>query len=158
MAASDPSVDLHIGRISPDDTIRIRHLVLWPDAPIDHVRLPEDDAGFHFAAFLPGRAESVAVISLFKEDIPDSQSAVKGSGTTFRFRKFACEHAHQGQGIGSRLLAYTIQVARDELGARVVWCDARTATVKWYEKRGLVPFGNKFWKGPVEYIRMLIEL
>lgn len=37
---------------SAADTIDIRHRVLWPDHPIEHVLLPEDAKGFHCAVFL----------------------------------------------------------------------------------------------------------
>lgn len=43
-------------------------------------------------------------------------------------------------------------------GATVFWCDARLSSSQWYEKRGLVPFGNTFFKDTVEYTRMKMVL
>ena len=37
-------------------------------------------------------------------------------------------------------------------------CDARIATQEWYKRRGFQPFGPKFFKGPVEYVRMKADL
>ena len=35
---------IHIRRITPQDTVELRHTVLWPDKPVSYVLLPEDDA------------------------------------------------------------------------------------------------------------------
>lgn len=126
----------------------------------------------------------VAVISLFLESWPEESeestidstsdkgqsslgdatlkeiSAVgEGEIPTVRFRKFACDSSFQGRGIGSRLLEYASQtIAKHQLGAKVIWCDARVATTYWYRKRGMVKFGGTFWKSGVEYVRMKREL
>jgi ribosomal protein S18 acetylase RimI-like enzyme len=75
-----------------------------------------------------------------------------------RFRKFACDIAFQGQGIGSTLLAYAQDIAREHFGASILWCDARVSAIAWYERRGYSTFGESFYKGPVEYCRMRIDI
>lgn len=135
--------------ISADKTISLRHSVLWPNHPISHVKLPEDELGFHYGAFLPTGDHPVAIISVFKEPVN------AGDVAAARFRKFACEPAFQGRGIGSRLLEHVFAVARLELGCSVVWCDARLATAEWYKKRKMVPFGQTFFKEDIEYVRMM---
>lgn len=141
----------------------LRHAVLWPDKPTAYVLLPEDSAGHHFGAFLSAAVPAVAVISLFVEPLPMSKLLLEtavSSGTTSqaaRFRKFACDPSHQGRGIGSALLADTFNAARD-LGCTVIWCDARLEMAHWYEKRGMRRFGDAFFKGPVEYVRMKADL
>ncbi|KAJ8522277.1 hypothetical protein ONZ45_g1169 [Pleurotus djamor] len=47
------SSSISFRQIQPTQTIPLRHSVLWPDAPISHVLLPEDDLGWHYGAFLP---------------------------------------------------------------------------------------------------------
>ena len=154
---------MEIKRIQPEDTVPLRHAVLWPNKPISYVLLPEDSAGHHFGAFLSKTEPAVAVISLFIESLPVPENVPKAavsSGTTpraARFRKFACHPLHQGRGIGSALLADTFNAAR-ELGCAVIWCDARLETAPWYEKRGMRRFGDTFFKGPVEYVRMKVDL
>ncbi|KAG6914240.1 hypothetical protein DXG01_001499 [Tephrocybe rancida] len=140
-------------------TLKLRHSVLWPDKPISHVSLPEDDHGLHIGAFLPDFDEPVAVISFFVEPLPlniatrdpDSQHQV-------RFRKFACDPSLQGRGIGTTLLQFSFERVQSQLDATVVWCDARTSTADWYTKRGMTSLGETFFKGPVEYVRMYIDL
>ncbi|KAA1472288.1 hypothetical protein DENSPDRAFT_172292 [Dentipellis sp. KUC8613] len=153
--------------IAAADTIPVRHAVLWPDFPREHVCLPEDDAGLHFGAFVAGQAEPIAVISLFTEAMPvvdgttssnqTDMASQNAPATIFRFRKFACDQRYQGRGIGSALLQHALTHAHAELGAHAVWCDARLSTAEWYQRRGLVPFGEHFYKSSVEYVRMKIE-
>jgi GNAT superfamily N-acetyltransferase len=183
---SDQSKDLaftvRIDKITMEETIPLRHSVLWPNMPPSHVCLPEDATGTHYGAFLPLRETPVAVISLFLEDLPllrdrhdteinfksaDSNSTIisgdedgyrpAAQQRAVRFRKFACEREFQGKGIGTQLLVHILSRARTELDATTVWCDARATACGWYTKRGLVPFGPTFYKGPEEYIRMRID-
>jgi GNAT superfamily N-acetyltransferase len=154
-----------IKAISTEETLKLRHEVLWPDKPLSYVRLPEDDEGYHYGAFPPSEALAVAVISLFLEDVPQNSSTsiledfdqahqLRGA----RFRKFACELSWQGRGIGTALLNHVMSVARTDLNVSVLWCDARLASAAWYEKRGMEKFGAIFYKGSVEYVRMKISL
>lgn len=133
----------------------LRHSVLWPDKPISHVFLPEDIKGLHLGAFVASRDRPVTVISLFIDPLPTGigvEFTESGAGPQVRIRKFACDPLFQGRGIGSKLLLYSLSAARTELNRTIVWCGARTASRDWYAKRGLVPVGEKFLKGPVEYI------
>lgn len=162
---------MHTATLSPDvaclpitaeQTLPLRHSVLWPNMPMSHVCLPEDANGLHLGAFVPSHDHPVAVISLFIESAPicvDTILSHHGAEPVqVRFRKFACDPAYQGCGVGSRLLQYSGSVARSELNARALWCDARTSSSDWYKKRGLIPFGEKFYRGPVEYVRMYIDV
>ncbi|KAK0201439.1 hypothetical protein DFS33DRAFT_1375074 [Desarmillaria ectypa] len=148
-------------------TIPLRHSVLWPEENAIKVILPEDELGWHFGAFIPSRIEPIAVISLFSESVPMNPigstldrlaTDVPEKGVATRFRKFACDPLFQGCGIGTKLLTYVFQFARLKLHARVVWCDARVSASTWYRKRSMVSFGDSFFKGAVEYVRMRIDL
>ncbi|KAF8553665.1 acyl-CoA N-acyltransferase, partial [Imleria badia] len=151
---------LRISQITADLTEELRHLVLWPDKPLDYVRLDEDKYGYHFGAFVPCRDKPVAVISIFFEPIPlgtNDRTTSGHHGTSVRFRKFACHPEFQGQGIGTSLLRYAASYCSSN-GATIFWCDARLSSGRWYERRGLVPFGDTFFKDTVEYTRMKMVL
>jgi predicted GNAT family N-acyltransferase len=126
--------------IAAAQTYALRHAVLWPGQPLDYVKLPNDDAGQHFGAF--EGEQLVAVISLFIS-----------SDRVARFRKFATAAAWQGRGIGSALLRHTIAAAAAQ-GAHALWCDARQNTLPFYERFGLQPEGEVFYKGPIPYVRL----
>jgi hypothetical protein len=170
--------------IKAEDTIPLRHSVLWPDRDVSYVSLPEDTEGYHFGAFSWSHDTLVAVISLFVEPIPDIDSKpdssdidinTKGHESAARFRKFACHPSYQRrtfiqiiylslcrlilhrlcqEGIGTKLLEHVFSMAFSELGVTVVWCDARATSIGWYQRRGMTPFGGPFQKGGLEYVRM----
>lgn len=135
---------LEIRAISTADTYALRHQVLWPDKPLDYVKVENDDAGLHFGAFVEDDA-LVAVISLFVQ------------GGEARFRKFATHPNYQRQGIGSVLLQHVMVEARRH-GATHIWCDARQDSAGFYARFGLLPEGPVFYKGPIPYVRMGCEL
>ncbi|OCH92826.1 acyl-CoA N-acyltransferase, partial [Obba rivulosa] len=144
---------VQIRKITAEQTVPLRHSVLWPNHPVSHVLLPDDAAGLHLGAFLPSEDAPVAVVSVFKEPIPQS-GKVDTLLQAARFRKLACDPAHRRRGIGSKLLEHVFSLAQSELGCDVVWCDARVSTQGWYERKGMCPFGEIFYKDGLPYIRM----
>lgn len=45
---------MDVRKISAEDTLALRHRVLWPDKSVDFCRLEEDEASLHFGAFVAG--------------------------------------------------------------------------------------------------------
>lgn len=132
--------EIVIQPIDAAQTYALRHAVLWPDKPLAYVQLPDDAAGQHFGTFAAGTL--VAVISLF----------VEADGVA-RFRKFATDPAWQGRGVGTALLHHVIARAQAQ-GASRLWCDARQNTLPFYQRFGLTPEGDVFYKGEVPYVRL----
>ncbi|KAG2038768.1 hypothetical protein BDR03DRAFT_953499 [Suillus americanus] len=158
-----PNLVLRINPIDVDATLELRQSVLWPSLSIADVRLAEDDTGLHFGAFVPQHEKPIAVISLFDEPLPGQHLVICGNDSPYqkksaRFRKFACDLMHQNRGIGTHLLLHAAEAARSTLGASIIWCDARTSSSAWYKKRGMIEFGDPFYKGDVKYIRMKMAL
>jgi GNAT superfamily N-acetyltransferase len=138
-------MNLLIRPIPADDTLPLRHSVLWPDKPFDYVRLSDDDTGQHFGGFV--EEQLVAVISLFV----DTQT------NTARFRKFATQPDFQNRGIGTQLLNHVIEQAR-QAGATELWCDARLTAAAFYERFGMQAEGDVFYKGDIAYSRFVLGL
>ncbi len=125
--------------ITPEQTLHIRHKVMWPDKPIDYVRIAEDDQGTHYGLFLDDKM--ISVISLFI------------SNQEAQFRKFATLHEYQGQGFGTILLQEIMDiVAQKKL--HKVWCNARIEKSTYYAKFGMIATEKQFIKGGIEYVIM----
>ncbi|GAO47815.1 hypothetical protein G7K_2013-t1 [Saitoella complicata NRRL Y-17804] len=146
------STEVQIRRITPDQTIPLRHSVLWPDRPQSYVLLEDDfsDTATHFGAFILSSTVPIGVISLFALPSDDANTA------SYRFRKFAVDPAHQNRGIGTLLLQKVMTTCM-ERGASEVWCDARIDACGLYEKFGMYKNqGQGEWvKGGIEYVRMV---
>lgn len=127
--------------ITPEQTWDIRHQVLWPDQPLDYVKIANDDEGLHFGYFVDGKL--VSIISGFLNPITrDAQ-----------FRKFATLHNYQGKGYGSQLLSHLM----DELtsrGATRIWCNARVNTTTLYERFGMHKTNQTYTKLGFDYVVM----
>lgn len=137
--------NLFIEPIRAEQTLPIRHAILWPEKPFDYVRLPDDEQGYHLGGFVD--EQLVAVISLFL----DKPTA------TARFRKFATEPAFQNRGIGTQLLNQVIDYAR-QMGMRLLWCDARLTAADFYRRFGMEPEGEEFFKGAIPYSKFVMKL
>lgn len=159
-----PNLVLRITPIDGNATLELRQSVLWPNLSIAELLLAEDNSGLHFGAFVSQHEKPIAVISLFDEPLPGQHLVICGNDTSpsqtksARFRKFACDPMHQNQGIGTQLFQHTAEAARSTLGASILWCDARMSSSAWYKKRGMVEFGDPFFKGDVKFIRMKMSL
>ncbi|WP_375448222.1 GNAT family N-acetyltransferase [uncultured Fibrella sp.] len=124
--------------ITAPDTYPLRHSVLWPDKPLDYVRIDDDEQGHHYGTYLD--SELVAVISLFVD------------GGSARFRKFATRPDQQNKGLGTSLLHHVFAEAR-RLGARTICCDARISAAAFYQRFGMQRTGAIFYKGLIPYQR-----
>jgi GNAT superfamily N-acetyltransferase len=127
--------------ITPPQTYPLRHQVLWPDKPLEFVKVPDDEVGFHFGYFVDG--ELVSVISLF---INEQKVA--------RFRKFATHPDFQRKGIGSQLLQYIFEKAV-AWETTQIWCDARLDAKGFYERFGMKQDRHVFYKGEIPYVKMI---
>ena len=128
-----------IKQIPSSETLPIRHKVMWPDKPIEYVKLPNDENARHFGLFVNG--EITSIISLFVEN------------NEGQFRKFATLIEFQGLGYGTILLKSIIDLIKKE-GIRKLWCNAQVEKSKFYERFNLKPTAKKFEKGGIEYVIM----
>ncbi|MCL5244928.1 GNAT family N-acetyltransferase [Cellulophaga sp. 20_2_10] len=125
--------------ITSEETLNIRHRTMWPNKPINYVKLENHDQGRHFGLFIDGKM--VSVISLFI------------TNKAAQFRKFATLTEYQGKGYGTILLNRIISIAEDEK-LNKIWCNARTDKSDYYAKFGMILTKNRFKKGEIEYVVM----
>ncbi len=132
-----------ISNIQWEDTINIRHKVLWPDKAPMFCKVEGDEQAEHYGVFINGSLVSVA--SVYRQD------------NSARLRKFATLENHQGQGVGSRLLQHMLNEAKKN-HVNYFWCDARKTAINFYQKFGMQPEGDEFYKSGLPYYKMGIKL
>ena len=128
-----------IKEVSIDQILPIRQQVMWPDKPIDFVRVPEDENGIHFGLFV--EENLISVVSVFIH------------GQEAQFRKFATVKQFQGKGYGSKLLQYIFDFLEEKNTSRI-WCNARILKAGFYQKFGMTTTAATFEKEGMEYVVM----
>jgi predicted GNAT family N-acyltransferase len=132
-----------IKQIKKEDTWKIRQLVMWPEKPIDFVKLPDDDKGIHYGLFEDH--ELTTVVSCFENN------------KAMQFRKLATLENKQGKGYGTYILNHIIDIAKNK-GIEKIWCNARVNKKAFYEKFGFRETGKRFFKDGIEFTIMELML
>ena len=87
-------MEMDIRRIQWQETIEIRHKVLWPNESPEFCHIAGDENAWHFGAFVQNGLVTVA--SVYPE------------GEIARLRKFATATAHPGKGLGTEMLQHIL--------------------------------------------------
>lgn len=130
---------MHVTQINWQDTIPIRHQVLWPNKAPQFCMVEGDEQALHFAVMVDQKIVCVASLYI------DNKSA--------RLRKFATLHLFQGKGVGSCMLNHIIKSLKQQ-GINYLWFDARESAVDFYKRFGFNASGELFYKSGVAYYRM----
>lgn len=130
---------LEILQIKWEQTISIRHEVLWPNKNIEFCHVNGDKDALHFGAFMDTKI--ICVASIFID------------GKHARLRKFATLKKYQNRGIGSKVLNFILDTLKKK-GITYFWCDARKSSIDFYKNFGLKPEGVEFYKSDIPYYKM----
>ncbi|TEW51731.1 GNAT family N-acetyltransferase [Psychromonas algicola] len=136
---------MQVVELTAQQTIPIRHKVLWPNELPEYCMLKGDDKALHFGVTINNKLVSVA--SIYMDNDPSSA----------RLRKFATLAEFQGKGIGSHLLNHIIQIL-SKCGVTYFWFDARSSAVNFYQGLGFQISGELFYKNKVSYYKMHANL
>jgi GNAT superfamily N-acetyltransferase len=135
--------------VAASDTADLRRSVLRGGRP---VALPGDDEpSFHIGVYdeqvLVGTGNVRRDAAPWGPDEP-----------AWRLRGMATAADRRGQGIGAVVLAALVDHCRAE-GGGVLWCNARTAAQRFYERAGLVTIGEPWFDPEIgPHIRMWTRL
>lgn len=105
----------------------LRHEVMYPDYPVDAVKLKDDEQGLHLGIYAGG--ELASVVSVFQQ------------GREMQFRKLATRKNWQGKGFALSLLHYVNSLAQQKKMQRL-WCNARLSATGLYEKMSMHATGQ----------------
>ena len=134
---------IQIEQIHPALTWRIRQEAMYPDKPLNFVKLDQDHDGIHFGLYAGDQLTSV--VSLFED------------GETCQFRKLATLPEAQGKGYGSLLLAHIISYNRNN-GIKKLYCNARTSASAFYAKYGFRQTNETWTKNGFDFVIMELAL
>lgn len=125
--------------LSGEETLPVRHKVLWPNESPEFCRVTGDDDAFHFGIMIDENIVCVASIYI------DANRA--------RLRKFATLPSFQGHGVGSFMLEHVITTLQKQ-GITYLWFDARESAIGFYRRFGFSTNGERFYKKEVSYFKM----
>ncbi|MXV49765.1 GNAT family N-acetyltransferase [Pedobacter sp. HMF7647] len=132
-----------VQQITKEEAWQIRQVVMWPDKPLNFIKLKDDGNGLHYGVLDQG--ELCTVVSCFMEN------------DRMQFRKLATLNDKQGLGLGSFMMKFLLENSRQQ-SAKTLWCNARVNKKGFYEKFGLAETGKKFFKDGIEFTVMEISL
>jgi len=136
-----------IQTINWQQSLPIRHKVLWPNKPEIFCQIEEDKDANHYGVFID--EQLVCVASLYTKTI--------NRVTRVRLRKFATLKEFQGKGVSGKLLEHMILDLKAQ-GTHYFWCDARRNAIEFYKASGFKCIGNEFYKLDEAYSKMELKL
>ncbi len=127
-----------IRRISAAETRPLRQAILRPHQPVEQLVYPGDDSpdAAHFGAVLDG--DLVGIGSIYRE--PPHGETNDGA---WRLRGMAVAPQLHRKGIGSLLLHACVDHARQH-GGTMIWFNARTPAIPFYQAHGFQVRGEEF--------------
>jgi GNAT superfamily N-acetyltransferase len=128
----------NIEKISDLETYSVRHTVLRKGKPIETCQFEGDDlpSTHHFGYF--ENVNLVGIIFIFKNN-----NSIFAANNQYQIRGMAVLEAHQKKGIGELLVKYCESYC-EKLETNLIWFNARTAAIGFYEKLGYAKVGAVF--------------
>lgn len=128
----------NIKEIKATEAFLVRHPVLRAGKPVGSCRFEGDDLATtkHFGLFL--EENLVGVISVF-----ENKSDRFVENRQFQIRGMAVLGAEQRKGFGEKLLHFAEEYIRKQKGD-LIWFNARSIAVRFYEKAGYIAIGGSF--------------
>lgn len=142
---AQPRVSIVAGEL----TRELRRTVLRPHQAVAHP-LPGDDVAdaVHFAILDGDGGTPLCACFVLVESYPWPRATSQPAGsppqdrTQWHLRSVATDPAHQRTGLGTVLLQAVLHfVSRNDGG--ILWCNARTPAVPFYERLGLTTYGTE---------------
>jgi GNAT superfamily N-acetyltransferase len=131
---------LEIRRALADEILPLRHAVLRPGRPVSASVYPEDATAVHIGAW--DGEMLVGCATVFPEPWSGSDEWPAADGA-WRLRGMAVDPSRHRTGVGRAVLDAVVDAARSG-GAPLVWANARTTALAFYEAGGWAVAGDEF--------------
>jgi len=128
-----------VEQIFPSLTWRIRHLAMYPDQPLDFVKLENDFEGIHFG--------------LYKDHVLTGVVSLFIDGEIGQFRKLGILPTAQHQGLGKQLMAYLIDFCKVQKLSKL-WCNARVNAKDFYAQLGFQETNQTYTAAGYDFVLM----
>ena len=129
---------MRIQVVDAERTRPLRRAVLRPGWAADAPMHGDDDpAAVHLALVEDGTVVSTCLL------LPKPFPRRPGEPDAWQLRGMATQPERRSQGLGARLLAAAVETARSR-GGRVLWCEARTSAMPFYERHGFAADGPEY--------------
>jgi GNAT superfamily N-acetyltransferase len=139
--------------ISAKETHTLRLTVLRPGRPVEAAFFSGDDLPEtrHLGAYCENQL--LAIASLYRAEFPGQPGT-----PAFQLRGMATAPEAQKSGLGRALLGAAVDYVRQE-GVDLLWCNARTSALDFYQKAGFEIVGKEFDIHDVgPHFRMILNL
>ncbi len=129
-----------IRSIKAAQTYPLRQQILRPGLSLSDCRFPEDERATtrHFGAFQADQL--VAIVSVLNAPEPNSSTQ---SINDWQIRALATLPAERGKGYAAALVNTVEHYVRKQCGC-LIWCNARSSAVGFYQKQGFSMTGKTF--------------
>ena len=145
--------EIEIREIRAEETYSIRQHVLRPNQKMEDCDFPgdQDSSTFHVGAFFESKL--IGIASYYYEGNSEFKEEHQ-----YRLRGMATLPEYRGLNAGKMLIEEAGKVLK-ERGADLWWCNARTSAIGFYEKLGLLVYGDIFDIDPIgPHKRMVLHL
>jgi GNAT superfamily N-acetyltransferase len=142
------ATELAVREASAGEVLALRMAVLRPGMAVEAGDYDSFADTRHIAAFADDLV--VGCASVFPSPLPDAPAA-------WQLRGMAVAAPRQGQGIGALVLLGAIDLVR-AAGGPVLWANARTTALAFYERLGFEVVGQEYPHGPLKLPHKLIVL
>ena len=143
-----PGSDTAVEEVSVDEVLVLRSTVLRPGLHLEASQYPQDnDPEAHHLAVRFGDGRVVGCATYFPDPWPGDEPPL--AGPTWRLRGMATAPEVRRTGTGGVLLEAGLDLVRQE-GAVLLWCNARTAALGFYERYAFRIGAEEFYEGPLQ--------
>ena len=118
-------------------TLGLRSKILRNGLPFEDCVFPTDqlEGAFHLAVYVD---DEIATIGSF---FPNNHRDHKELG--YQLRGMATDTGFEGRGYGRDLIGFAVDYIKNT-NAQYIWCNARSAAVKFYQKQGFTIVSDEF--------------